>query len=92
MHLWFTALLIISFQERFGVPYSYSSTRKAVQPTNYSPSKGRESQSVDMAPIYLGHECGLVSKSGSVYHTERGECHCGESFTHSDDSILTTFL
>ena len=65
------------------MPYSfYPGACKAVlEPTNYSPSKGRESQSVDMAPVYLGHEHGLVNRSGSACGNlcGEGDGNCGSS-------------
>jgi len=70
------------------VPYSFDpSTCKAVlEPTNYSSSKGHESRSVDMAPVYLGHEHGLVSRSGSACGNvcEDDDGNCGSSSSGGD--------
>ena len=59
-----TLPILILFQDRFGMPYSFCLNAKAAsEPTN--PPKGSELGSVDMAPVYLGHEHGLVNGTTS---------------------------
>ena len=79
--------IFILFQERFGVPYSIHHNTKAVlEPVNDQSSKGYGFQSVRMAPVYLGHEHGLVGGDGgqgicfgpgrSSGDSGRGVCFC----------------